>query len=139
MTHAMVMHHVGCAVKSIPDAVRHYTGPLGCQRVSRVVHVKSQSVNVCFVETAPGVYIELIEPTGDEAPVHNLLKQRVRWYHVCFAVDDVPAAVAQLQGERFKLVAEFASEAFAGTPCAFLYTPDLVLIELCTAGAFDLL
>ena len=133
------MHHVGCAVSSIDDSLAHYTGPLGFQRVSPKIQITSQHVAVCFVETSPGVYVELIEPTSEASTLHNLLKKRVHWYHVCYSVADVPAAVESLRTQRFRSVTMFDSEAFEGTPCAFLYTPDLVLVELCTAGAFTLL
>lgn len=135
----MQLHHVGCAVASIETSLESYTTGLQFSRVSDIVEISSQQVRVCFIETAPGVYIELVEGMSDDAPVSSFLKRRQYYYHTCFSTPDVRAAVTHLEGNGFRQLAIFESEAFNGTDCAFLLNPEMALVELCTEGAFTLL
>ena len=135
---ALSMHHVGCAVESIDNALDHY-GVLGFQKVSEIVEIKSQSVHVCFIEVGPKVYIELIQGIGDKSPVSSFLLKRQNYYHVCYCVPEVQSAITTLDYSGFRKLSVFESEAFNGSLCAFLFTPDLVLIELCQEGSFTLL
>ncbi len=133
------LHHVGCAVSSIEGGLKPYRDALGFSRISDVITVASQNVRVCFVETAPGVFMELVEPTADDSPVAGFLKRRQYFYHVCYSTLDVTVTVEQLESKGFRRLSVFESEAFNGTPCAFLLSPEMALVELCTAGAFTLL
>lgn len=135
----MKLHHVGCAVASIEKSLQSYTTGMQFSRVSDIVDVASQQVRVCFVETAPGVYVELVEGLSDDAPVSSFLKRRQCYYHVCYSTPDVRQSVEYLEANGFRLLSIFASEAFSGTDCAFLLNPEMALVELCTAGAFTLL
>lgn len=133
------LHHIGCAVASIDAALITYRDAMGFRRVSETVTIASQQVRVCFVETAPGVYMELVEPTGEESPVSGFLQRRQHYYHACYSTENVEREVKRLEGGRFRHLSTFESEAFSGSPCAFLLSPDLALVELCTAGTFTLL
>ncbi|MBI1311391.1 hypothetical protein GC176_08800 [bacterium] len=133
------LHHVGCAVASIETGLKPYRDALGFSRISEIITVASQNVRVCFVETAPGVFMELVEPISEDAPVSGFLKRRQYFYHVCYSTPDVVATVEHLETKGFRRLSIFDSEAFNGTPCAFLLSPELALVELCTAGAFTLL
>ena len=135
----LCLHHVGCAVASIEEGLKPYRDAMGFSRISDVITVASQSVRVCFVETAPGVFMELVEPTADDSPVTGFLKRRQHFYHVCYSVPDVLATVEELESKGFRRLSTFDSEAFDGTPCAFLLSPEMALVELCTAGSFTLL
>ena len=135
----MQLHHVGCAVASIEKSLLSYTAGLQFTRVSEIVEVASQQVRVCFVETAPGVYIELVEGLSDDAPVSSFLKRRQCYYHVCYSVPDVRRSVEHLESNGFRLLSVFESEAFGGADCAFLLNPEMALVELCTDGSFTLL
>ena len=135
----LCLHHVGCAVSSIEEGLKPYRDALGFSRISEIITVASQNVRVCFVETAPGVFMELVEPTADDSPVAGFLKRRQYFYHVCYSAPDVAATVEQLETRGFRRLSVFDSEAFNGTPCAFLLSPEMALVELCTAEAFTLL
>lgn len=135
----MSMHHVGCAVASIEKSLDYYRNSLGFSRISKIVDISEQRVRVCFIQTAAETYIELIDSTASNSPIHNLLEKQRNCYHVAYNTNDVKTTVSKLEQDGFRLVSLFASEAFNGTPCAFLYTPDTILIELCTASSFDLL
>ena len=135
----MQLHHVGCAVASIETSLESYTTGLQFTRVSDIIEVSTQQVRVCFIESAPGVFIELVEGLSEEAPVSSFLKRRQYYYHTCFSAPDVRAAVTHLEENGFRQLSIFESEAFNGTDCAFLLNPEMALVELCTEGSFTLL
>ncbi len=135
----MQLHHVGCAVASIESSIQSYTTGLQFSRVSDVVEIASQQVRVCFIETAPDVYVELVEGLSDDSPVSNFLKRRQHYYHVCYSTPNVRQSAEYLESNKFRLLSVFASEAFNGAECAFLLNPETALVELCTDGSFSLL
>ena len=139
MTSPLKLHHVGCAVPSIEEGLKPYTQALGFSRVSPIIEVTSQQVRVCFIETAPGVFIELVQGLGENSPVSSFLKRRQYFYHVCYSTPNVRATVEHLAANGFNRLSVFTSEAFNGTDCAFLLSPEMALVELCTEGAFSLL
>lgn len=53
---SLKLHHVGCAVSSLEEALRPYMQAMGFSQVSKIVEVASQNVRVCFIQTAPRVY-----------------------------------------------------------------------------------
>ena len=139
MPNPLKLHHVGCAVPSIEEGLKPYTQALGFSRVSPIIEVTSQQVRVCFIETAPGVFIELVQGLGENSPVSSFLKRRQYFYHVCYSTPNVRATVDHLAANGFSRLSVFTSEAFNGTDCAFLLSPEMALVELCTDGAFSLL
>lgn len=136
---SLKLHHVGCAVTSIEESLRPYTQAMGFLRVSRIVEVASQNVRVCFIETAPGVFVELVQGLGEDSPVGSFLKRRQHYYHVCYSTPNVEETLRQLETHGFHRLSVFKSEAFNGTDCAFLLTPEMALMELCREGTFSLL
>ena len=122
-----VLHHVGCAVADLDASLASYAQLLGPRRRSPVYPIASQGVAVCFVELAPGTYLELIAATATPSPIDRYVK--TGFYHLCFTVDSLAAALAGL-GPRFRALPAFRSEAFAGHACQFVVTPELHLIEL---------
>lgn len=136
---SLILHHVGCAVPSIEAGLRPYTQAMGFSRISKIVDIASQNVRVCFIETAPRVFVELVQGLGEDSPVGSFLKRRQYYYHVCYSTPNVGETVRQLEANGFQRLSVFASEAFNGSDCAFLLTPELALVELCTDGMFNLL
>ena len=124
------LHHIGCLTENITETLHTYTHMLGFKKVSEVIAVEAQQVKVCFIETAPGVFLELVEPGGDNAALKKILKSKNPYYHTGYLVDNMPLAIEQLQQEGFYLVNRFVSEAFDNRECAFLYSPEMHLIEL---------
>lgn len=120
-------HHVGCAVNALEEARDAYDG-LGLTRSTRPIPVQSQHVQVCFIELAPGFYLELIAPLDDRARIGSFLK--VGFYHLCFLVDDLEEARQRLRPRGYYELPAFDSEAFDGHRCQFLISPQRHLIEL---------
>lgn len=123
-------HHIGCLTENIEESLRIYSNSLGFKKASAITAVSSQQVKVCFIEMNTGVNLELIEPTGDNKSLEKILKSKNPYYHIGYLVDDIAAAIEQLQQDGFHLVNRFHSEAFENRSCAFLYTTDMHLIEL---------
>jgi methylmalonyl-CoA/ethylmalonyl-CoA epimerase len=127
----MQFHHVGCAVDSIEDYLRLYRDALGFIKVSSIIPIKSQKVQVCFVEVGNGSYIELIEATAPDSPIEKF--KRVGYYHLCFLVEDLDQTIEFLKSQNFLFISLFSSEAFGDRRCSFLLNPFGHLIELAEA------
>ncbi|MDB5256727.1 MAG: hypothetical protein JWM14_1422 [Chitinophagaceae bacterium] len=123
-------HHTGCLVESITESLNVYRRIFGADKISPVVNVSSQGVKVCFIETAPNVFLELIEPIGEDSVVARLLKKNIRYYHTAYHTAAFDEDIVSLTEQDSKHINTFSSEAFQGKRCAFIYLPDGSLIEL---------
>ena len=123
-------HHVGLLVENIKSSLLHYTELFGVQNISNVYEITSQKVKICFVKVGDDIYIELVEPIGEESVVYKLLKKRISYYHVGYKVSNILVEVKKLEKLNYKAMDFFNSEAFDGKRCVFLFNPDAHLIEL---------
>jgi catechol 2,3-dioxygenase-like lactoylglutathione lyase family enzyme len=123
-------HHVGCLTGNMEDTLNTYVKVLGFKQASDIIAIGSQHVKVCFLETMPGVFLELVEPQAENAALRKILKTSNPYYHIGYMTNNLPAVVEQLQENGFYLVNRFNSEAFDNKECAFLYTKEMHLIEL---------
>jgi len=124
------VHHIGCVVESIEESVQTYTQMLGFKNVSEVFHIQSQNVKVCFVEIGNNTFMEFVEPLDRDSAVGKLLKKRHSYYHTGYLVKDFDNTLDDLCEKGAKLITQFKSEAFNNKKCAFIYTPELHMIEL---------
>lgn len=122
--------HLGVAVASIDEALGVYRA-LGLEVAHREI-VETQKVATAFLPVGDS-RIELLEPTSPESPVAKFLARRGGGiHHVCFAVDDIEAALAELSARGFRLIHREPVPGADGKRVAFLH-PDAgngVLIEL---------
>jgi methylmalonyl-CoA/ethylmalonyl-CoA epimerase len=127
---AYKIDHLGIAVASIDEALKIYRA-LGLAETGRE-EVPSQKVVAAFLPVGES-RIELLEPTSDDSPVAKFLAKRGGGiHHVCFAVEDLDAALADLSRRGFRLVHRQAVPGADGKRIAFLH-PEAghgVLIEL---------
>lgn len=122
--------HLAIAVASIEEALPIYRA-LGLTETHRE-EVPSQQVVTAFLPVGDS-QIELLEPTGAGSPVARFLARRGPGiHHVCFAVDDLPAALRDLQAQGFRLVNSEPVPGAGGKNVAFLHPESGggVLIEL---------
>ena len=124
------LHHVGCLTENIEESLNNYVNILGLKQASEIITVSNQQVRVCFIETTPGVFLELVEPLGENPALKKIIRSKNPYYHTGYLVTGLPAVIEQLQEEGFYLVNRFVSEAFDHKECAFLYTREMHLIEL---------
>jgi hypothetical protein len=112
------------------ESIEGYRGALGFARISEVFSITEQQVKVCFIETGPGAYLELVQPTGENAHLKKILKSKNPYYHIGYLVTNIEESIAKLVSEGCYFVSKFQSEAFQQKWCAFLYTKEMHLIEL---------
>lgn len=127
---AYKIDHIGIAVASIDDAMPIYRA-LGLEERHRE-EVPAQKVVTAFLPAGES-RIELLEPTSEDSPIAKFLKKRGPGiHHLCFAVRDIDAAVADLARRGFRLINSQPAPGADGKRIVFLH-PDAghgVLIEL---------
>ena len=72
-------HHVGLVVKSINKSLPNYEKIFGASSISKVYHISSQNVKVCFVKVGPDSFLELVEPLKENSQINGLLKKGVTY------------------------------------------------------------
>ena len=126
------LNHVGVATPSIEKSVALYRDLLGATKIHDAFDLPAQGVRVCFVDT-PNSQIELIEPLGENSPIHGFLAKNPAGgqHHVCFEVDDIYAAKAWFEAKGARVLGEPRTGAH-GTPIFFLHPKDMggVLTEI---------
>ena len=126
------LNHVGVATPSIEKSVAVYRDLLGATKIHDAFDLPAQGVRVCFVDT-PNSQIELIEPLGEDSPIHGFLAKNPAGgqHHVCFEVDDIHAAKAWFEAKGARVLGEPRTGAH-GTPIFFLHPKDMggVLTEI---------
>jgi methylmalonyl-CoA/ethylmalonyl-CoA epimerase len=123
------LDHVGIVVRNMAAAVATFTTLLGLQLVhdETLPHLH---VHLSYLQTGgqagAGTFVQLVEPTGPGPVMEFLDSHGEGLHHVCFAVEDVEAAVVVTGGTP---AAVFPGG--RGRRCAFLtQQPDGVLVEL---------
>ena len=126
------LNHVGIAVPSIETAAKIYKNLYGVVNITEPGELPAQGVRFCFVNL-PNSQIELIEPLGENSPIHNFLVKNPKGgqHHVCFEVDDVHLAKKEMEEKGVKVLNEPRIGAH-GTLVIFVHPKDSsgVLIEL---------
>ena len=98
MTLLRRLDHVALAVRSTDEALRFYRDRLGL-RVAASEEIVSPHVRLTYLD-AGNAYVQLVEPLdGDSALAGWLDEHGEGLHHLCFGVDDVPAAVAALSDD----------------------------------------
>lgn len=126
----MRLDHVGIAVKDADRAKALYQRlfdlPVNLEKT-----VADQGVKI--VKLASGEsFVECLEPLTFDTPVGRFLAKRGGGlHHICFAVPDIKAALADVKAKGVKLIDEVPRIGAAGLPIAFLHPDscDGVLIE----------
>jgi methylmalonyl-CoA/ethylmalonyl-CoA epimerase len=135
--------HVAIAVADRDASAKQLSGLFGLATGARE-HVAGQKTDVAFLLaggalTAGGeeaASLELCAPAGN-ASLQRFLDQRgPGLHHVCFEVDDLPAALASLKAAGVRLIDETPRPGARGHDVAFLHPAATggVLFELCAAG-----
>jgi methylmalonyl-CoA/ethylmalonyl-CoA epimerase len=128
--------HVAIAVADRDGASRDLAGLFGLAAGARE-HVAGQATDVAFLH--PGkvdddaAAIEVIASAGNAALDRFLARRGPGLHHVCFAVDDLPAALAALKAAGVRLIDETPRAGARGHDVAFLHPSATggVLFELC--------
>lgn len=132
------LNHVGVATPSIEQAVAYWRDIMGATKIHAPFDLPAQGVRVCFVDTpgengTAGTQIELIEPLGDDSPIHGFIARNPAGgqHHMCYEVADIHEARAWFEGRGAKVLGEPRIGAH-GTLIFFVHTRDMggVLTEI---------
>ena len=124
------LSHIGIAVRSLAEALPVWRA-LGLE-VEHEEVVPGQKVRTAFLPLGDSS-IELLEPTAADSPIAGFLAKRGPGiHHLCFAVDDLDAALARLAAEGYRLIHRTPVPGADGKRVAFLHPESGhgVLIEL---------
>ena len=131
------MHHVGVAVRDLGPALSLYETLFGYRLLSGPYEDPIQQVIVAFVGNGASsgeTVLELVAPAGGLSPIAGVLKKEIGAYHVCYAVDDLEAALERARSSGcLVLGAPVPAVAFGGRRIAWLYLPTRQLVELLEA------
>jgi methylmalonyl-CoA/ethylmalonyl-CoA epimerase len=128
------LNHVGVATPSIEESLRVYRDVLGATSFSEKFALPAQGVWVCFVNL-PNSQIELIEPYGEDSPIHGFLAKNPKGgqHHICFEVPDIIAARDEMRARGASVLGTGEPRIGAhGVPVIFVHPKDMggVLVEL---------
>jgi methylmalonyl-CoA/ethylmalonyl-CoA epimerase len=130
----MRIDHIGIVVRDIKEALRVYKVALGLP-LEEIVQVPDQEVQVAFLPIGES-NIELVQPTSSGSGIARYLEKRGEGiHHICVKVDDIQAALAQLQACDVQLIDETPRQGAHGR-VAFIHPRGAhgVLIELVEHG-----
>lgn len=129
----LTFHHIGIACRDIAKTQAFYL-QMG-YTASPIVEDPLQHVRISFLEKDGAPRLELLEPLDEINPVaRTLATVGVSPYHMCYEVQDIEAAIADLRRQRFLLVnGPVPACAMENRRIAFLYQKNNGLIELVEA------
>ena len=126
------LNHVGVATPSIENSIAFWRDTMGAEVIREPFDMPAQGVKVCFVDT-PNSQIELIEPLGEDSPIHGFLKANPLGgqHHLCFEVPDIHEAKAEFEAMGKRVLGEPRIGAH-GTLIFFVHPKDMggVLTEI---------
>jgi methylmalonyl-CoA/ethylmalonyl-CoA epimerase len=97
------LDHVAVVVRRTDEALRFYRDRLGL-RVHSSEELDTPHVRLTYLD-AGNAYLQLVEPLDPGSPLADWLEQHGEGlHHVCFGVEDVPAAVAELSDPGSEVV-----------------------------------
>jgi methylmalonyl-CoA/ethylmalonyl-CoA epimerase len=133
------LNHVGVATPSIEESWKLYRDVMGVSDITPKRALPEQGVWVSFVNL-PNAQIELIEPLGEDSPIHGFLARNPRGgqHHVCFEVENILSARDDMRAKGATVLGTGEPRIGAhGVPVIFVHPKDMggVLVELMEAPA----
>jgi methylmalonyl-CoA epimerase len=129
------IHHLGVAVEDLDSALSTYERLFGARLEHRET-VNDQGVEAASLRIGSD-RVELLAALGDDTPVGRFLAKRgPGMHHVAYEVDDVGAALEELNAEGAELIDESPRRGLFGLEVAFVH-PDAVhgvLAEIVSVG-----
>jgi methylmalonyl-CoA/ethylmalonyl-CoA epimerase len=123
--------HIGFAVRDIEEAIGFYSQQFGVAEWERIaLPERHMLVAAAYVG---GTLLELIAPTSDEAAFARYLSEKgPGMHHIAYRVEDIHAALAQVQARGVRVIDEQPRHGLHNTLVAFLHPKSCmgVLVEL---------
>jgi methylmalonyl-CoA/ethylmalonyl-CoA epimerase len=121
--------HIGIAVRSLGDGMSLYRDVLG---LAGVPIGDSDGAKIAAV-AAGDALVEFLEPEAPGSPIDKFIAKRGPGiHHICFAVDDLDAALDRCRAANIRLIDETPRPGAEGKRVAFLHPSSTsgVLVEL---------
>lgn len=97
--------HIGIVVHNLDESLKTYCEQLGFRLLERVA-IPEQLVEAAFLDAGNGT-IELISPTDSASGTARYLQNRGEGtHHICFAVENIEAALDELRTQGVRLIDE---------------------------------
>ena len=126
----MKVHHIGYAVPDIAKATAEFES-LGWKVSSETTDDLARQVRIVFLENA-GQVVELVAPLSESSPVcKTLQKGSGTPYHICYEVENLDVAEAELKKARFIPFKKSAvAPAIGGRRVSFMFAKNVGIVEL---------
>ena len=124
--------HVGIAVKNLDEMVKFYEETLGL-KAKGTETVDEQKVTVAFLPCGDSE-LELLESTTEDGPIAKFIEKNGEGIqHVAIRVDDIDAALAELEEKGVRMIDKTPRYGAGGARIAFVHPKAShgVLLELC--------
>jgi len=126
------IEHIGIAVSDLASAIQFYENVLGlvCYAIEEVPDQKVRTAFFRIGETK----IELLESTDPDGPLGKFIEKRGEGiHHIALAVEDVKAALNEMEGKGVQLIDKQPRKGAEGLSIGFLHPKSTfsVLTELC--------
>lgn len=123
--------HIAIVIEDIEPALQFWRDALGLE-LDQLQDIPDQKSTVAFLPVGEGE-VELVKPTTSDSGIARYLNKRgPGMHHICFEVDDIEAALAQLMEKGVRLINETPLAGSAGKKLAFIHPESTsgVLVEL---------
>lgn len=126
--------HIGIAVNDLDETQNFWTA-IGLPFTGQET-VAEQKVTTTFNPTPNGSEIELLAATEPDSPIAKFIEKnggRGGIQHIALRVDDLPAAIAELQEKGIRMIDTKPRKGAGGADIAFVHPKSTfgVLLELC--------
>jgi methylmalonyl-CoA/ethylmalonyl-CoA epimerase len=121
--------HVGVAVRAVDEMLPFYRDVLG---MAEIPLDDADGARIAGVAAGEAL-VELLEPESPGSPIANFVAKRGPGiHHICFAMDDLDAALERCRAAGIRLIDETPRVGAEGKRIAFLHPSATggVLIEL---------
>jgi methylmalonyl-CoA/ethylmalonyl-CoA epimerase len=127
-----IVDHIGFAVHDVEEAIAFYTQAFGLTEWERIsLPERHMAVGVARLGDT---LLELIAPTSEEAAFAKFLKDKGPGvHHIAYRVEDINAALADLQARGIPLIDKTPRPGIHNTLIAFVHPKaggQSVLVEL---------
>ncbi|QMU56042.1 MAG: methylmalonyl-CoA epimerase [Candidatus Mycalebacterium zealandia] len=128
------LYHIAIAVKNLKESEKLYEMVMGL-KITHREEVAEQGVRASMLQpqSGEGTAIELLEPTGEDSPIHKFLETKGEGiHHICFFVDDIEKSLAELKNQGVRLIDETPRVGAYNSKVAFVHPKAMngVLVEL---------
>lgn len=127
----MIIDHIGIAVKSIEEGIKHWEKVFGYQQMTEVVTNTRQKVKVVFMKKQNSIQIKLIEPTDETSPIYSFAQKGGGLHHLCFKTEDMSQELKRLKDYGLRIITQpQPGEAFDNENIAFVFAKQGLNIEV---------